>query len=297
MKQASWPLAKKTLGLYLRLNLSYKRLFFSSVGAWIGGMLLQKLVLPLIVASSFDTIRRLSSTGSISLSDFRGDIGLFVIVLIASQTLIDTGLFWNAKMEAQGLKELHDRVFAHLLRQSTRFHNNTLAGPLVSQTNRLVGGYVTITDTLLLNITQLVVLTAFSAIVLAFYSPLLAGVVFAWTIVFFYINIRLTRSRIALSKARAASESVLTGSLADSVSNISAIKSFGSESYEYERHAKVTEDRAYKGYVYWVRGAKNDAVFGIMMGIGQLLVLVTSIIAVTHGSISIGALVLAQIYI
>lgn len=286
---------KQTLKLYWQENLKHKRLFFSTIASWTVGISLQKLVLPLIVASAFDQI--IQSNGDLAWSMFAWRLLAFVVVAGLSQLGIDGGLVMLSKTETKVIVSLHRRIYNHLLHQSMHFHNNSFSGALVNQTNRLVNGYVTMTDTLIINVIQLVILTLFSSIVLAFYSPLLAGTILIWSAVFIYINIRLTIRRIALGKARAAADTRLTGYLADSMANVSAIKTFSAERQELKQYGRLATDRAHKGYVYWITSVKNDAVFGVMIVALQLLVLIVSIYAVKHNSISVGTLVLAQVYI
>jgi ATP-binding cassette subfamily B protein len=287
----------KTLKLYMSENLRYKKLFFGSNLAWIIGISIQKLALPLIIATTFDKIISTSKMGSVYLGLFVDKIIAYIVLMLIAQALIDIALVMLIQMETKVIESLHVRVYEHLLQQSMHFHNSSFGGSLVNQASRLVSGYITITDTLMINITQLIVMSVFSSIVLAFYSPLLAIVVLTWSALFFYTNIKLTRKRTTHSKARAAADSILTGSLADSISNIGAIKTFAEEKYEIRRHSKLAYNRARKGYVYWIISVKNDAVYGLMMGFIQLLILMLSIFLVQKNMISVGTLVLAQVYI
>lgn len=288
--------ALKTLKLYIGENLRYKKHFIGSNLAWITGISLQRLVLPLIIATTFDQIVNTQDTSTLSLSIFLDNIITYIIIVLLAQALIDVALILSSRLETKVIERLHKRVYDHLLKQSLHFHNNNFGGALVNQASRFVSGYGTITDTIMINITQLIILTVFSSAVLAFYSPLLASVILAWTVIFFVINVKLTRRRMRFSKARAAADSILTGSLADSISNISAIKTFAVEDYENARHGKLAHDRAQKGYRLWIEGTKNDAVYGLMMGSIQLIILLLSIILVQKNLISVGTLVLAQVY-
>ncbi len=286
-----------TLKLYLKENLAHKGLFFGTNIAWTFGIFLQKLILPLIIAKAFDQIVSVKNPGELHLGLFTNKLILFAVVAVAAQIAIDLALVWLSRMETKVMIGLHERIYNHLVHQSTGFHNNSFSGALVNQTNRLVNGYVGITDTFVLNVSQLISLPLFSSVILAFYSPLLAATLFVWSVVFFWLNLHLTKRRIPLSKARAAADTALTASLADSMGNVSAIKTFSAEEHELSRHLTLATDRAQKGYVYWIRSIKNDAVFGMMMFAVQFLILVVSILAVKHGNITIGTLVLAQVYI
>lgn len=295
MKQPSTTY--KTLKYYARENWQHKWMFSCTVLSWIVGMLLQKLMLPLIAANAFNRIIDAQSVGGLEWNLLTKPILLFVLTAAVSQTLIDVGLVLLSKVETRVMPELHTRIFDRLTQYSMKFHNDAFAGGLVNQANRFVTGYVSITDTFVINITQLFVFVVFASAVLFYYSPLIGGVVFVWSVFFLAINIVLTRQRIPFSKARAAEDSKVTAYLADGISNVSTIKTFSSEAYETKQYRKAAQKRAHVGYVYWIRTIKNDAVFGILMSLLQVLVLIVSVFALKNGSIQIGTLILAQVYI
>ncbi len=286
----------KTLQIYLHENLRYKWQFLTLNTSWTVGIFIQKLILPLIVARAFDLIIK-TPPSDISLSQFSRLILVFVLLALVAQGLIDGALWMLSKLESKVLAKLHVRIYDHLLEQSMGFHNNSFAGALVNQTNRFVSGYVAITDTFVINVSQIVVFVIFASVVLAFYSPILAITIFVWAVLFVSLNVYLTIRRIPHSRARAKADTAVTSYLADSMSNVGAIKTFSAEKFEHKQYTKLARDRAQKGYIYWIRSVKNDAVFGLMMVLVQLLVLVVSIIAVEKNAITIGTLVLAQVYI
>lgn len=295
MKQSSTNL--KTLKYYASENWRHKWMFSASVGTWITGMLLQKLALPLIAATAFNEILSRQNSGSLDWDILVRPILLFVLTAAVSQALIDSGLLLLSKLETKVIALLHARIFERLTKFSMQFYNDTFSGALVNQTNRFVTGYVTLTDTFVINITQLVVFVVFASVVLFYYSPLIGGTVFVWSLIFLLVNVILTRRRIPYSKARAAADSKVTAHLADSVANISTIKTFAAEQSELDSYSRVATKRARIGYDYWIKTIKNDAVFGILMSLLQILVLVVSVWALMNNNIQVGTLVLAQVYI
>jgi ATP-binding cassette subfamily B protein len=286
---------KQTIKLYAKENLAHKWMFLATNLTWSSGILLQKLLLPLIVASTFDLI--IKNQANLEWSTFIGRFVLFAVVALVAQFFIDAGLVLLSRTETKVIVSLHRRIYDHLIHQSMQFHNNSFSGALVNQTNRLVNGYVTVTDTFVINVSQLVILLFFSSAILFIYSPLLAFVIVLWSILFLAINIHLTIRRISLGRARAAADSKLTGYLADSMGNIGAIKTFAAEKHELGAYNSLAHDRANKGYAYWIRTIKNDAVFGIMMSTLQVLVLTVSIYAIKNHAITISVFILAQVYI
>ena len=286
----------KTLLIYLKENLKFKKFFFGAFTFWTSGMLLQKLVLPLIVANVFNTI--VASQGkNLEMGMFTKSFLLFALAALVAQGCLDLGLYLLNTMEIKIIPRLYNRVFKVLLDQSMHFHNNTFSGSLVNQTNRFIGGYVTITDTFIVNFTQILVLVVFSSVVLAFYSIILALTILVWAVVFIGINVAINRRRVALSRERAYADTLLTGYLADTTSNISAVKTFAAEKREELAFHRVAVNKANKYRAYWLYTIRNDAAFGLLMSFLQILVLIVSIILIQRNAISLGTLILSQVYI
>lgn len=285
---------KRTLSYYLKANLALRGLFFSSIFLWTGGFILQRLLVPLVVAGAFNTlIQEVNPAWSM----FTTDLIAFLCMVIIAQIAIDTALILEGRMEAKVMIRLYSRIFDTLSRQSLHFHNNSFSGSLVTQANRFVNGYIVTTDTFVLNFTQLTVMSVLSSAILFWFSPVLGSVVFTWVVVFVLINIKLSKRRIALSKARALADTKLTGYLADSVSNIAAMKAYAAEKHEHIQFMKRAKHKSQATYRYWVRSISNDAVYGVMMGSLQLAVLITSILLVKSKSIMPGVLILSQVYV
>lgn len=286
-----------TLKLYMAENLRHKSMFFGTVFTWTSGMFLQKLLLPIIIAGVIDSLIRMSNMGDYAPEEFIRPLLYFLAAMLTAQLLIDVGLVLLSRLETRVMTRLYDKIFNHLLGQSMHFHNNSFSGSLVSQSNRFVSGYVAVTDTFIINLTQLVIFVVFASAVILFYSPLIALTLVSWSAVFIYVNIVLTRRRIRLSRERAAADTKVTGRLADAVSNIGVIKTYSAEKFEQDKFHDLAQDRASKGYRYWIRSIQNDAVYGILMGLLQVLVLGVSIFAVMHSDITIGTFLLVQVYV
>lgn len=295
MKSSSLNL--RTLRIYFSETLKYKKLFYTTLIFWLVGISMQKLLLPLVIARVIDTITALKGPDLLDWSLFTKPLLVFISIAVVAQILIDVALVFLSRFESNVMVNLYDKIYSKLLRQSVNFHSNSFSGSLVSQSNRFLTGYVGITDTFVLNLTQLLIFVVLSSVVLMFYAPLIAITFVIWSLVFVSINIYLTIRRISLSRARAAADTKITGRLADSMMNINAIKTFSAEEFEKLHYHNLAQNRADKGYRYWIRSIQNDAVYGILMALLQLIILVVSIKLIMDGTLSIGTFLLAQVYI
>lgn len=288
----------KSLLLYWRANWQHPGLFMGTMATWITGMILQKIGLPIIAAQVINKLASLAGTSDTDYwAIFMPFLATFFVVAAVAQILIDTSLILLSKLETRVRPQLQMRVFDMLLNQSLTFHANNFGGALVNQTNKFTSAYISLTDNFLLSMTITAVVSIGSIVVLAFVMPLMAIILAIWTVFFVWLNIKLTRKRLVYSRAATEADSALTAHLSDSVSNIAAIKAFGREDTESKTHDKKSLVRAHKKYLSWATQVRNDAVFGAMIGIMQFLMLAFSIYLVATGSVDIGALVLAQIYI
>jgi ATP-binding cassette subfamily B protein len=289
---------QKTLLIFLRENLRFKRLLYGASISWLSGMVLQKLLMALVAASALDKLIEVYGTGEQDYWPiFIPYILLFIAVGVAGQICIDLGLFLLSKLETKVRPILQERVFRILTQHSLRFHANTFSGSLVTQVNRFMNAYVVITDNFVIQILKMITNVVIAIIIIAFFSPAIALAMLAWTAAFTWLNLVFTKRRIALSKRAAAADSVLTAHLADTLGNISAVKAFAREEDEVKTHHAKAYDRAYKRYLAWVLAIKNDVVLGLLMMFLQVGILAMSITAVMNDTISIGTLLLIQVYI
>jgi ATP-binding cassette subfamily B protein len=289
---------QKSLAIFWRANAKYPGLFFGTIATFVVGMTLQKIIMPLVIAQALNKLIGLyGQTGQNYWSIFTPYIIALVALFFAAQLLNDGSLWLLSKLETRVRPELQMRIFNALTGQSLNFHANNFSGSLVSQTSRFTSAYITLTDMFVINVMITFVTSVIAIVVVAFFLPLMAAAMIIWTALFVWLNITLTRKRVKLSRAAAAADSVLTGHLADAVGNVSAIKAFGREGDEAAMHSKKAHDRAYKKFLAWMAGIRNDFAFGLMMGALQVAVLALSVYAVSQNAIAIGTLLLVQVYV
>jgi ATP-binding cassette subfamily B protein len=291
-------ITRKTLATYWHANMRYPHLFIGASMSWLGGMILQKLAMALIAAH---VLNKLIVAHGQHTTDywpiFLPYLLAFIVVAIAGQLLIDLGLLLLSKLETRVRPELQNQAFDWLVNQSLNFHANTFSGALVNKVSKFTTSYNTLTDNFVLVIMRMTTNVVVATAIIAYYSATIALVMFAWTIVFAILNVVLTRRRIKYSKLAAQADTVLTAHLADSIGNISAVKAFGNETAEAKSHSEKAHFRAARKYKSWMEGLKNDATLGILMSTLQFGVLVLSIQAIMNNVITIGILLLIQVYV
>ncbi|CAN5707845.1 ABC transporter ATP-binding protein [soil metagenome] len=206
-------------------------------------ILIFRFLPPLIVANILDRI----SAGDFTPGEVWDSFGT-QILLYASLTMLGGIFLWRLaiyilwKLEMRVTRDIHQRIFAHLLHQSSDFHDNRFGGSLVSQTNKFAGSYVRLMDTVVFQLIGLLVSFLFTFVILAPRVPLIVLALFIFSSVFIAISIKMTQRVRMVNAKEASAQNKQTGYLADAISNVSAVKSFARGSYEGERFAKATDN-------------------------------------------------------
>jgi ATP-binding cassette subfamily B protein len=235
-------LTKETLRLYWHHASRYPRYVTALAIVVPSTLLVHQFLPPLIVAH---VLSRLSS-GDYVKGDLWGSFGS-TLLLYAGLAYFASIVAWKVvnffvwKLEANVQRDLAQRVFDHLMQQSASFHANRFGGSLVSQTTKLLSAYIRIADTTIYQIITLLSALTFTAVILASRAPAFVAGLVGFTVVFivvaFYITKPVRRAHAKLADA----QSIQTGGLADSITNVMAVKSFAGNQYENKRFAKATE--------------------------------------------------------
>lgn len=195
---------------------------------------------PLIVASVLSRLSRGDFQPHHIWASF-GPLLVAYAVLELSGSLtwrVTDALMW--KLEGNVQRNIAERVFGHLLSMSANFHTNHFGGSLVSQTNKLLGGYVRFADTTIFQTLPLLWMVIFTTAILARRAALFAVILALFAIFYTVVAFFITRNVRRLGADHATAESAQTGRLSDAVTNVMAIKSFAGAPHEQREFAKLT---------------------------------------------------------
>lgn len=146
---------------------------------------------------------------------------------------------WRLEQNIQ--RDIAQEIFGHMLRRGADFHANHFSGSLVSQANKLLGGYVRLADTTIFLTYPMLAGLVISAAILAPRAPLFAIALISFATIYLIGSLFASRPVRRLSSAYASSESKQTGYLADGIANVMSIKSYARTRYEEKRFAKATD--------------------------------------------------------
>ena len=190
--------------------------------------------------------------------------------------------FYIWRLEQRMEQDIAEEVFDHLLSRSTDFHANNFGGSLVSQTTKLMGGYLRVQDTTVFQVYPLASGIVITIAILLPRAPLYAIGLLVFSGLFLLVAIRLSRQPTKHLQAYAATESKQTGLLADAVSNVSVIKSFAGRQIERTRFHKATSNTRQHLQRYGVVQQRQIMGLGIMTRLISSFAFVAAIISVAH---------------
>ena len=288
--------AKRTLYYYWQCSKKYK---WYAIGAIITTpivVLIRTSLIQLIFANMIDTISAgLPSDQFVPVLLPQG-LMLVGLYLIGSAILGWLRVYWAWKFELKVIYDLGTLCFNAVSSQSMRFHSDRFSGSLVSQTNKFIGSFERFFDVLIFDILYFISMLASIMIVLVPRVPLF--VVGLLTFVGLYtLWSALTFNRIShLSKEQAEAESKQTGQLADSISNILSVKSYGRESHERHRYANFNRATYNASIAQLNATMKRDLMFNFV-NIGIIAIIVVfMIIGVPVLGLTISTLILIVTY-
>jgi ATP-binding cassette subfamily B protein len=248
---------------------------------------------PLILAAVLNKLSR----GHFSSYDLWPQFGWLLVGFAV--LAIFGGFLWRIvdhfawRLEANVERKLAQRVFSHLGEQSADFHANSFVGSLVSQTTKLLSAYVRIADTTMFMVMPLFWGIVFTVLIMAPRSLAYSLVLLVFSVIYIICAFYITRPSRRLGAEHASAESAQTGRLADSLTNIMAIKSFAREPDELRAYAQATDNTFTKLLRLMHASQRQMAFFGVTTGILEAIALLVAVIAVVvlHADIATAFLI------
>lgn len=288
---------KETIRLYWRTAWAYKRYVVGLMVVMPLTILVHQFLPPLISA---DILSRLSS-GNFEPGNIWGSFGpslvLFAVCVFAGSVVawrICIYLIW--KLEGLVTRDLSKKVFKHLISLSLDFHANHFGGSLVSQTGNLVSAYIRMADTVIFQIAPLILSFIYTAILLWPRSPLFVVVLLVISVIYMWVAVVTTRRVRDLGADESAAQNKKTGILADSITNIAAVKSFSTGSPEAKHFAKAAENMRQATIRLMWGTLKRETYFGSISSVMDILSLLLAVASVVVFKADIATVFLVLTY-
>lgn len=288
---------KAIVTFFISQQRQYPRLLLGMLLTHPFAILFLRFLPPLIVA---DILRRLSEQ-DFTKGDLWGSFGPSLLLTIGLEAiggiiLWRIVIYFNWKLEGYVIRDINRKVFDHLMRMSATFHADHFGGSLVSQTSKLAGAYVRITDTTLFQTLGILWALLFTSILLIGRMPLFVALLLAFAVLYMSFAVFITRKVRKLNSAEADASNKQTGYLADAVTNVMAVKSFAATKRENEDYAAVSENTRQKAMKLMRATIKNETAFGALGTSISAIALVLAVASVVMFNADIAAVFLVLNY-
>ncbi len=193
--------------------------------------ILSNFITPLTIAKLLGEIQK----DTITMSSAWPIVLLFFITQFLGEVVgwnIVLRLLWVTETRTQ--ERLYYQIYNKLIKHSMRFHAENFGGSLVSQTNKLISSSERLIDTIVFQITPLVASILGSVIILAYIFWQLAVIILLFSLIFLFTVYSKQAKLRHLNQAESQASTAITGHIADSVTNILAIKSHDNQDKEQQ---------------------------------------------------------------
>lgn len=219
--------------------------------------------------------------GGIVLAEFLGNLIWNILIRI----------FWRTQDLI--MRDLTMTVFDHLQTMSSRFFANRFAGSLVSQANKFVASYERLTDALTWNVFKLFVSLIATTVIIGQRAPIVAVAILIIAGIYAPLVWYFRKKQLPFNQRWSEAETKRTGQLADTISNIVAVKSFANEELEHKRmlaRANMVHQRSIETMTM---NMNQELLTGNVQRSINVAVVTLSIWLALNGKLSVGLVYLA----
>ncbi|MDR0462693.1 MAG: ABC transporter ATP-binding protein/permease, partial [Pseudomonadales bacterium] len=244
-----------------------------------------------------ETINKLTTGVEVTWANYAPWILGFVAVMTFGELFCWRLVVWlHWHMETRIVYGLNRAAFDALSEQSMQFHNNRFGGSLVSQTNKFSSGYVRVADTIIFVLLPLIIGLIATFVILGPRLPMFTLFLGIFSAIFMIVAYFSYRRTLKLSEKEANLQTKLSGKLADSISNIVTVKSYGREGFEKDRFAVANRKVQVATSALIKAVVVRDFGFGAVIVAISALVVTTIVFGQQWFGVALGTLILAMQY-
>ncbi|MEK7561597.1 MAG: ABC transporter ATP-binding protein [Patescibacteria group bacterium] len=258
------------------------------------GNILVAYVPPLIVAKILATYTNNAHPGASQLLPY---ILLFVGLWLVGEALWRIAMLALSRAETRGMERLYVQAMNYLYAKDQSFFNDNFAGSLTKKAIGFGRRYEDLMDTLAFNVTSSLIPIFFAGFVLWHYSPWLVFSLLVLLLIAGMIVIPLVRRRQKLVIKREAASNAMAGNIADTIANMTTVRSFAQEKYEAKRHLGNAQDYMSKTLKAWdYNTIKIEMLLSPLYVFTNMLGLIIALALSSNGALNIEAVFVSFTY-
>lgn len=292
-KSKSQSNVKQTITLFWKHATQYKRFLVPMIVLVPIVIIIGEFIEPIIISNVLQQISSSNYDVNNLWASFGSSLIYYAMAVIASGIIgwrLVIYCLWN--LELNVVRDISNKIFSHLMRLSPSFHANKFAGSLVSQSNKLTGAYVRFTDSTLFNLYTLIISLIATIVILAPRVPLYAAAMVLFSILYIIGTFHFAKPVREANTKEAEAESRQTGYLADSVSNVMAVKGFSRSNFEMKRYWDVTSHTRKMGQSSMRATMIRESFSSVITSAIAIISLLIAMLGVKYLSIDIATLFL-----
>jgi ATP-binding cassette subfamily B protein len=217
----------RILSLYWQANGRYPRLVVGLLVTLVFGVAVDFAV-PLLVAAALNRLVKGSAPLDSFLVPLTAVVALQALGMLAWRVSVEC--LWRLEIAARA--DLAELVFGHLARQSEQFHLDNFGGALVADATKFLAAYERLTDEAVFTWYTAALSFVYVAAFLVWDMPLFVLALAVMSVAYLAAAWTVKMREMPYSRQAAASHSRQTSQLADTITNISTVRSFGREEFE-----------------------------------------------------------------
>jgi ATP-binding cassette subfamily B protein len=254
---------KTIVRFFMRQQMRYRGLLFGMLFTHPFAILFLRFLPALIIADILNRLSKHDFTQGKVWESFGPSIILVILLEALGGIIIwRIAIYFNWTLENYVVRDINQKVFDHLMRLSSSFHANHFGGSLVSQTSKLASAYVRFTDTTIFNLLGLFWALVFTSVLLIGKAPLFVGLLLGFTVLYIACTFALSGRLRKLNSIEAERGNEQTGHLADTITNVMAVKGFAHADTESRRFAAISEKTRLAGNNLMKATLRREALFG-----------------------------------
>ena len=288
---------KKTLQLYWQHTRPYSKKLYIIYPSMVLAQVVEDFIQPLIISFVLTALAQ-HSFEHIS----HAKLGLIMLATLACEAFghlmwnrVVLPLFW--RVQDNILRDLSMTAFDHLQLMSAGFFSDRFAGSLVNQVNKFVSSFERLSDALTWNVFKLIVSLVATTIILAPKAPLLSLAIIVITAIYIPLVWRLRQKQLSYNKDWATAETNRTGQLADTITNILAVKSFAGETIEQQLMQEKADEVHRQSMRTMKISTEHELATGSVQRSINIVVITIALLLAYQGKVGVGLIYLSLTFV
>ncbi len=285
--------ATRILGYHWQHAMRLRKTALSNIAVAAASLVVDRYLSPLVIAYLLTTLQN----GTITLETSLWMVVIYFVLILSSEVIgyrITLFLMWT--MQVKGARNVYEDAYNKATAHSLQFFNDTFAGSLVSQTNKLGKAFMDFWNLVIYKIVFILTSLVATLVGIGLISWPYAVVLFVLTAVFAIATYYGNRFLRPYFVKRSRNYSKLSAQLADSFSNMMTVKIEGHESHERALFGKVSSAVLDSELATRNMFIKTSSVYSAITATMKIAALIVAILLVQQHVISAGLVYLCLIY-